>query len=156
MRSDEWSSWIRTSALSFLEYLRCCLGDRKGIRSVQTSSSNHWGPTQSMISWLWYFPCIWPSSAKNTHFHDFPWISVHLVSFVKVFGLLSIHLYKYFVVHCVSHFTATTTTNRFMALFPGPPGWADARRELLDFMVQGKINRGRHTSVHIKLIIDEY
>jgi len=35
--------------------------------------------------------------------------------------------------------------NRFTALFPGPPGWADARRELLDFVVQGKINRGRHT-----------
>ena len=30
-------------------------------------------------------------------------------------------------------------------LFPGPPGWAGARREHLDFMVQGKINRGRHT-----------
>ena len=35
--------------------------------------------------------------------------------------------------------------NRFTALFLGPPGWAGARRELLDFMVQGKINRGRHT-----------
>ena len=35
--------------------------------------------------------------------------------------------------------------NRFTALFLGPPGWADARRELLDFMVQGKINRGRYT-----------
>jgi len=35
--------------------------------------------------------------------------------------------------------------NRFTALFPGPPGWANARRELLDFMLQGKINRGRHT-----------
>jgi len=35
--------------------------------------------------------------------------------------------------------------NRFTALFPGPPGLAGARRELLDFMVQGKINRGRHT-----------
>ena len=35
--------------------------------------------------------------------------------------------------------------NHVMALFPGPPGWASARRELLDFMVQGKINRGRHT-----------
>jgi len=33
----------------------------------------------------------------------------------------------------------------FYGLFPGPPGWAGARRELLDFMVQGKINRGRHT-----------
>jgi len=38
--------------------------------------------------------------------------------------------------------------NRFTALSPGPPGWAGARRELLDFMVQGKINRGRHT-VHL-------
>jgi len=38
--------------------------------------------------------------------------------------------------------------NRFTALFLGPPGWAGARRELLDFMVQGqgKINRGRHTN----------
>jgi len=35
--------------------------------------------------------------------------------------------------------------NHFTALFPGPPGWAGARKELLDFMVQGEINRGRHT-----------
>ena len=34
--------------------------------------------------------------------------------------------------------------NHFMALFPGPPRSAGARRELLDFMVQGKINRGRN------------
>jgi len=32
-----------------------------------------------------------------------------------------------------------------MALFLGPPEWASARIELLDFMVQGKTNRGRHT-----------
>jgi len=32
-----------------------------------------------------------------------------------------------------------------MALFPAWPGWPSTRRELLDFMVQGKINRGRHT-----------
>jgi len=35
--------------------------------------------------------------------------------------------------------------NRFTAVFLGLSGWAGARRELLDFMVQGKINRGRHT-----------
>ena len=28
--------------------------------------------------------------------------------------------------------------NRFTAIFPGPLGWAGARRELPDFMVQGK------------------
>ena len=38
----------------------------------------------------------------------------------------------------------THTHIHFTALFPGPPGWAGARREL-DFMVQGKISRGRHT-----------
>jgi len=36
--------------------------------------------------------------------------------------------------------------DRFMALLPGPSSWAGARRELLDFMAQGKINRGRHTN----------
>ena len=41
--------------------------------------------------------------------------------------------------------TTTPNNNCFMALFPEPPGWAGARREVLDFMVQGKINRGRHT-----------
>jgi len=40
------------------------------------------------------------------------------------------------------HHHHTTTA---LSVFSGPPGWAGARRELLDFMVQGKINRGRHT-----------
>jgi len=35
--------------------------------------------------------------------------------------------------------------NRFTALFLGLPVWAGVRRELLDFMAQGKINKGRHT-----------
>jgi len=42
--------------------------------------------------------------------------------------------------------TQSHTHNRFMALFLGPPMWAGARRELLDFMVQWKINRGRYTN----------
>ena len=37
--------------------------------------------------------------------------------------------------------------NRFTALFPGTSGWAGARRKLLlDFMVLGRIKRGRHTN----------
>ena len=44
-----------------------------------------------------------------------------------------------------SHRYHTPHHNHFMALYPGPPGWAGARKELLDFMVQGKINRDRHT-----------
>jgi len=53
---------------------------------------------------------------------------------------------------------STPYHNHFTALFPGPPppppqpfygpfpgtpGWAGARRELLDLVMQGKINRGR-------------
>ena len=41
--------------------------------------------------------------------------------------------------------SCSTSPQPFYGLFPGPPGWAGARGELLDFMVQGKINRGRHT-----------
>ena len=45
-------------------------------------------------------------------------------------------------------FVISSTTphhNCFTAHFLGPPRWAGTRRELLDFMVQGKINRGRHS-----------
>jgi len=55
-------------------------------------------------------------------------------------------------VHCTVHncWTQYCTEhhhhhNHFTAPFPGSPTWAGARRELLDFMVQGKISRGRHT-----------
>jgi len=40
---------------------------------------------------------------------------------------------------------AIITTTVLRPFFPGPPGWAGARREVLDFMEQGKINKGRHT-----------
>jgi len=49
------------------------------------------------------------------------------------------------VSNCRSLFLIPQHTQPFYGPFPGPPGWASARRELLDFMVQGKINRGRHT-----------
>ena len=39
-----------------------------------------------------------------------------------------------------------TTPQPFCGPFPRPPRWASARRELLDFMVQGKINRERDTN----------
>ena len=47
--------------------------------------------------------------------------------------------------HCLAHTHTHTHTQPFYGPFPGPPGSAGARRELLNFMVQGKINRGRHT-----------
>jgi len=56
-----------------------------------------------------------------------------------------IHLKKLRQVTNNPHYHHTTHHNRFTALFAGQPEWAGARTELLDFMVQGKINRGRHT-----------
>ena len=53
---------------------------------------------------------------------------------LSLFGIINKHTH-----------THTHTHNHFTALFPGPSRWAAARRELLDFMVQGEINRGRHT-----------
>jgi len=52
-----------------------------------------------------------------------------------------------FYIHIMTPPPPPPHNNRFTALFLEPPGWAGARRELLDFMVQGqgKINRGRHT-----------
>jgi len=45
-----------------------------------------------------------------------------------------------------NHYTTHHHHNHFTALFPGPSGSAGARRKLLlDFMVLGRINRGRHT-----------
>ena len=38
-----------------------------------------------------------------------------------------------------------STPQPFYGPFSGTTGWASARRELLDFMVQGEINRDRHT-----------
>ena len=39
----------------------------------------------------------------------------------------------------------TTTPQLFYGPFSGTTGWAGARRELLNFMVQGNIKKGRHT-----------
>ena len=47
----------------------------------------------------------------------------------------------------ITHHHTTPHHICFMALFREPPGRASARTELLDFMVQGKINRGRHTTI---------
>jgi len=43
----------------------------------------------------------------------------------------------------------THTHNRVTAFFVGPPACASARRELLDFMVQGKTNRGRTQTIRL-------
>ena len=65
-------------------------------------------------------------------------------------------IHKYYFSHLHDNKTQTCLQvspshhNCFTALFRGPPGWAGAKRELLDFMVQGKINRGIHTDHSIR------
>jgi len=49
------------------------------------------------------------------------------------------------VIISIIYHTHTPRAQPFYGPFPGPRGWAGARRELLDLMVQGKINRGKHT-----------
>jgi len=95
---------------------------------------------------------------QNVKRDDFRWLGViqghrqchHLIQRMQ----LPIHLsQKLFVLYhfqdtvfCTQLVSSPTPPhNRFVALFRGPPGWAGARRELLDFTVQGKINWGRHT-----------
>jgi len=56
-----------------------------------------------------------------------------------------IHLIVSYLLTVKCHKPHHHTPQPFYGLFSGPPGSAGARRELLDFMVQGKINRGRHT-----------
>ena len=53
----------------------------------------------------------------------------------------------------------THTHNHFTAIFPGLPAWAGARRNLLDFMVQGKITEADTPTIRMgatpsELIID--
>ena len=64
------------------------------------------------------------------------WYSAHSLKYYIISWRSNSDLYKLWPPH--HH-------NRFTALFPGPPGWASAIRELLAFIVQRKVNRGRHT-----------
>jgi len=73
---------------------------------------------------------------------------VHLVSFVKVFGLLSIHFYKDFVVRCVLHFTATTTTNRFTRFFLDHPGEPVPEENFWTLWCKGRLTRQTHFSAY--------
>jgi len=56
------------------------------------------------------------------------------------------HTYAQLTENALTGSLNTHTQNRFTALFPGPSGWAGARRNfLLDFYGAGKDNNGKHT-----------
>ena len=54
-------------------------------------------------------------------------------------------VYRRVIVAISDNYNNHQTPQPFCGPFPGPPWWAGVKRELLNFMVQGKINRGRHT-----------
>ena len=67
-----------------------------------------------------------------------PLLCMNIISLFAVFTL-SCRLLKVWTTtkkYICSH---THTHNHFVARFPGLPGWASARRNLLDLRVQGKI-----------------
>jgi len=66
--------------------------------------------------------------------------AAHSVGFQTINFLIEIIAVIDFLIACYH----TTTTTILRLFFPGPPRWAGARRELLDFMVQRKINRQTH------------
>ena len=96
-----------------------------------------------LIDWV---VVLCPTRLKIGHFGD-----VSQANLLAWYGKTKLTQQK----HTFTNQKKCTTTNRhhhnnrFTALFPGPPGWAVARRELLEFVVQGKINTdhpaGRHS-----------
>jgi len=82
---------------------------------------------------VWWLDCV------MTWLNDFDETTDMLSWLYDVWFIIVVY-----VQHTHTH-THTHTHNCFTALFPGLPRWVGARRELLDFMVQGEINRGRHT-----------
>jgi len=103
-----------------------------------------------IIKIKWVFPELWSKmychvfyESRRTFMSLLP-ITLLLVYITSLVNLPpTTVLWPLYATTCVSEHTHTH--NHFTALFPGLPGWANARRLLLDFMVQGEINRGRHT-----------
>ena len=95
------------------------------LHTVKMKKNNKKPNWDGKLNMTQYLPII--HNCRLWQIENYPFDSVSQIDFTGIDSVLS------------------STHNRFTALFPGPPGWAGARRELLDFMVQGKINRGRHT-----------
>ena len=87
--------------------------------------------------WRWqYIQQHWLAAAKQ--------LIVNLYCHQQQFTLLA-HTPERLMIFSSILSQTTTTPQPFYGPFFGTPGVAGARRELLDFMVQGQINRSRHT-----------
>ena len=103
-------------------------GDIKGRHTDNPARRHSIRTNQRPISLIPLLLCRMPFLSQPSHFilawdrHQICWLAYPMTNLLT-----------------------TPHHSRFTALFPGPRRWAGARRELLDFMVQGTINRGRHT-----------
>ena len=112
----------------------------KALKGTQSTNPNQWSDlilSSSTTGLLWKGRCSLYADSPTFKY------STHTYSMVTVSRQ---HL-QLTASHRLTLPTHHTTPHhyRFTALFPGPPRSAGARMELLDFMVQGEINRGRHT-----------
>jgi len=71
---------------------------------------------------------------KNVHRPRRSWSTSSIINWWKGRGIFNARCTNVETVMTHSH-----TRNHFTALYPGLPGWAGARRNLVDFMVLGKI-----------------
>ena len=102
--------------------------DRRRLRkTLHKQTDKQTDTTKIMVTWPW-------TNESGKYCHRVP----HSLS--AICQSLTGHMWRHIVPVQV-----VITTTIFRPFFPGRPGWAGARRELLHFMVQGKINRGRHT-----------
>jgi len=134
-------------------YIRvCCHSNEISGVIANPPNSAQSGGTPYHSSKLHPGPCssvgIWRGTDTDTHTHTHThrcmWPIYISCRLRLTRNVIKAGMQQWSARYCDTN-THTHTHNCFTALFPGPPGWAAARRELLDFMVQGKINRGRHT-----------
>jgi len=120
---------------------------KPGLAALNPADFNHW--LKSLLNQMIFLSkkscdlndsCLFTNSLSGLNRQY--WTQGHALFEVVPVFISFIHWV--WVWEHLTHSLSTTTTTTVTALFPGPPGWAGARRELLDFMVQGKINRGRH------------
>jgi len=108
------------------------------VRRVARIRTGPWGKQKRCGGWEWLTQAAADQRAGLRELWALSWVWSR--------SQVTRHLASLSVAFCKQNCNQVYQTPQpFYGLFPGPPGWAGARRELLDFMVQWKINRGRHT-----------
>jgi len=137
-----WGKWSNVKRILVQHFIMCAILISRALGLTHANDRSHTHANEGSHSFnchphvypqvLWAILLLLPSRRASAHFGQylFPAVVDHLS--VSTYIILYINT-------ALFHLFKDRT-----GLSLGPPGWAGARRELLDFMVQGKINRGRH------------